>query len=291
MPEVAFLDAVRFYLAGPAGLSPAPGTVGFGVPVQGNTLPLIALSLSQVGRLSIGLGGGLTEVAQGSLPVTATIDLANPVLPGADPLVLLDPSRRLLTLPHGGLIRADALDGSLGPTDITVTVGGVARTLTAGVPGPTRFAVDPMAGVLAFGAALPATGNLVATYHLGIWERETTLITGSLDLGVWDTDLARLGTVSAAAVRAMLRGPGGALPGLRKIALGSFGEVAAPQTAQPQARQRQARFAFEFEHVADAPSSSGGIIQRIPITSRLAAFVRDPATGALVYTIAEETET
>ena len=291
MPEVAFLDAVAAFLAGPAGLSPAPGTVGFGEPVIGDVLPLLMLSLVTVNRLDIGLGGGLTEVSQGALPVTATIDLAQPVLPGPPPLQLLDPTRRLLTLPHGGLIRADGLDGPLGPGDIVVTVAGQLRTLSAGVPGPAQYAVDPLVGQLAFGAALPAAGAVVARYNLGIWERSTTLIDGTLDLGIWDTDLPRLGAISAVAVRALLGAARGPLPGLRRIGLASLGAVAAPQSAGPFARMRPARFGFQYEHILDAPASSGGIIRRVPITSRLAAFLHDPASGALVETIDVEIET
>ncbi len=276
MPEVAFLDAVRAYLAGPAGLSPAPGTVGFATPVQADALPLLALSLGTVSRLDIGLGGGASVISEGSLPVSSTIDLANPLLPGPDGFILLDETRQVLTLPHGGLIRADALDGALGPGDVSVTVAGAPRTLVAGPPGPGEFSVDPLVGALTFGAALPATGDVVASYHLGVWERSTTLIRGDLDVSAWDTDLSRLGTISGAAVRALLRGTDGALPGLRKIRLASLGEVGDPQTQQPRARRRPARFGFEFEHIVDAPVSSGGIIRRVPITTRLAAFVREP---------------
>ena len=289
MAEVAFLEAVRAYLAGPAGLSPAPGTVGFATPVAGDALPLISLALASVARLDVGLGGGTTEVSEGALQVTSTIDLASPVLPGPEPLPLLDAARQVLTLPHGGLIRADALDGALGPGDLAVTVDGAPLTLVAGTPEADEFRADPQIGQLTFGDALPATGTLVATYHLGTWERATTLIRGTLDLAVWDTDLAQLAGVSGAAVRALLAGADGALPGLRKIRLDSLGEIGAPQDAQPPARRRPARLAFEYEHVVDAPVSSGGIIRRIPITSRLAAFVRDPATGALVESVEAET--
>lgn len=291
MPEIAFLDAVRAYLAGPAGLSPGPGTVGFATPVQGSALPLLALSLGTVERLDIGLGGGTTEISEGALRVTSTLDLANPVLPGSDGFILLDATRRILILPHGGLIRADAVAGTLGPDDITVTVAGAARTLVAQNPGPAQYLLEPQIGVLTFGAALPPTGDLVAIYHLGIWQRTTTLVRGGLDLGIWDTDLARLANLSGAVVRALLAAPGGSLPGLQKINLTSLGEVGAPQEDQPRARERRASFNFQYEHIIDAPVSSGGIIRRIPVTSRLAAFIRDPATGALVETVETETET
>ena len=84
---------------------------------------------------------------------------------------------------------------------------------------------------------------------------------------------------------------GGSLPGLQKINVTSLGEVGAPQVDQPRARERRASFSFQYEHIVDAPVSSGGIIRRIPVTSRLAAFLRDPATGALVETVESETET
>jgi hypothetical protein len=51
---------------------------------------------------------------------------------------------------------------------------------------------------------------------------------------------------------------------------------------------RRATFAFEYEHVVDTPVSSGGIIGQIPITSLTPGFIRDPASGGLVETIAQE---
>jgi hypothetical protein len=189
-------------------------------------------------------------------------------------------------LPHGGLIRADGLDGALGPQDIAITVAGAPRVLVAGAPGAGEFEVEPGIGRVTFGAALPATGNLVATYHLGIWERSTTTVTGTLLLDVWDDDLAALGTLSAEAVRALLAAPGAGLPTLKKIRLGALGAVPLPETGR--VRMRRATFAFEYEHVVDTPVSSGGIIGQIPITSLTPGFIRDPASGGLVETIAQE---
>ena len=58
-----------------------------------------------------------------------------PVLPDDSSFVLLDPTRRVLILPHGGQVRADQSDpGStpLGPADITVRVDGAARGVVVG---------------------------------------------------------------------------------------------------------------------------------------------------------------
>lgn len=290
MAEIAFLDAVRTYLAGPAGISPAFAVSGFAQPVAGDILPLLALSLSEVARVDIGLGGGTTEVTDGALQIISTIDLANPVLAGAQGFSLLDGPRTGLTLPHGGLIRVDAVVAALGPGDLTVTVDGRPRTLAAANPGADEYTADPQVGQLNFGAALPASGDLVAIYHIGIWERATTLVRGLLDLGCWDSDAAQLVTVSNAAVQALLNAQGAALPGLQRIALESLGEIAEAQLTAPFAQRRLARLRFEYEHIVDVPMSSGGVIARVATTTELAAFVRDPGNGGMTEVIETETD-
>lgn len=290
MAEVAFLTAMRDHLAGPAGITPAFATAGFANAGRGDAFPLLSLSLSAVERVDVGLGGGATEVSDGALRVVSTIDLANPVLEGADGFSLLDAPRTGLTLPHGGLIRADDLPGALGPGDLTVTVDGAPRTLVDADPEGDEFTADPLAGQLTFATALPAIGSLVATYHLGIWERSTTLIRGTLDMDVWDSDVAQLVTVSNQAVRAVLDTVNGALAGVQKMTLTSLGPIGDEQARPLNGRMRRAQFAFEYEHIVDLPMSSGGIISRVATTSELAAFVRDPNTGAMVETVAIETD-
>ena len=290
MAEVAFLTAMRDYLAGSAGITPAFATAGFANAGRNASFPLLSLSLSAVERVHIGLGGGATEVSDGALQVISTIDLANPVLDGADGFSLLDGPRTGLTLPHGGLIRADDLPGALGPSDLTVTVDGTPRTLVAGTPAGNEFTADPLVGQLTFATALPASGSLVATYHLGIWERSTTLIRGTFDMDVWDSDVTRLVAVSDQSVRAVLATVDGGLSGVQKIALASLGPIGDEQPNPLSGRMRRAQFAFEYEHIVDLPMSSGGIISRVATTTELAAFVRDPATGAAIETVATETD-
>ena len=106
MPESAFLNAIAAYLAGPAGLSPAPVSVGGAEPVAEAEAPALVLSLDQVNRLDGGIGGGF-EAMSGTLAVTSTIDLASPFLVGEPTFSLLSPDRLVLTLPKA---RA-ALDG------------------------------------------------------------------------------------------------------------------------------------------------------------------------------------
>lgn len=290
MAEVAFLTAIRDHLAGPAGISPAFATAGFASADRGESYPMLSLSLSAVERVDIGLGGGATEVSDGALQVVSEIDLANPVLAGAEGFSLLDAGRTELTLPHGGLIRADDLPGALGPTDLAIAVNGNPRTLVAENPTGNEFTVDPLVGQLSFATALPGTGTLTATYHLGIWDRSTTLIRGTLDMDVWDDDVARLVLVSDQAVRAMLATANGGLAGVQKIALRSLSPIGDRQPNPLDGRMRRAQFAFQYEHVVDLPVSSGGIITRVSTTSELAAFIRDPASGAFVETVEIETD-
>lgn len=287
MAEFAFLDALVGYFNGPAGLAPPPASVGIIDPADADPMPAIVLSLADLHRLDIGLAGGLTEIATGALEVTATIDLADPVLSGPDPVQLLDDTRTVLTLPHGGLIRADALDGALGPDDLAVTVDGAPVTLVAGAPGAGEIQVDPTIGQLTFGDALPAAGTLIATYHLGLWERQTVTLTGTLILDVWGDNAGDLADLSAAAVRALVGS--NALAGLKSARPIHIESIPAGIGVNAP-RRRRTELAFEYEHITDRPVSSGGIIASIPITTRTPGTTRDPDTGAVIETIAVETD-
>lgn len=289
MAETVFLAAVAEYLKTGVALAPAPATIGIADPVAVNELPAIGLSLEAVRRLGSGLGERAALITDGALPWRATIDLANPVLPDEPGFSLLSADRRQLVLPHGGLRQADGGDGPLGASDLKVTVAGAARTLVAGPPGANEYRVDPLVGTLTFGAPLPAAGNVVADYVLGQWERRTVEIEGVLRLTVWAGVASAAGDLSSAAVDALMAAPQVGLKGLRKIAVTELGTVTAPDTLHADARARSARFTFQYTHEINRPDSSGGIIQRVPITSRTAAITVDRATGTLQTTLISET--
>ena len=278
MPEFAFIDALSAYLAGPAGLTPAPVQVGGALPSQSDQAPAVVLALQSVRRLRGGLGEG-AEHAEGILSWTSRIDLAAPFLPGEPGFSLLSANRRTLTLPHGGLIRADGLDGALGPADIAVSVAGAPRTLVAANPQAGQFTLDPLTGQLTFGAALPATGEVVASYHLGQWERLAFLIAGELAITVQAADAADVAALNAGIGRA-LTGPN-RLAGLKRLSLVALGAVGNSDETLGSTRGQTARYTFEYEHIINAPASSGGIIQTTPITTNLRLLRHDAATGAL----------
>ncbi len=286
--ETALLAALAAHLAQPGRLTPAPALLGAAEPAAPAELPALVLSLPELQRLGAGLGERASLVT-GALAVTARIDLANPVLSQEPTFRLLSDDRRTLVLPHGGWVRADGLGGVLSAADLQVTVAGAPRTVVNAAPGAGEVRPDAAVGTLLFGAPLPAAGLVSATYFVGQWERRMALISGRLCIDVRDATAAAVQQLSAALLDAM--DDAAALPpGLRKVALLSLSAIAAaPATALTPSRQRQACFSFEYEHLIDRPDSSGGVIRRIPITTRLAAMAVDPANGAITTTLTTET--
>jgi hypothetical protein len=148
---------------------------------------------------------------------------------------------------------------------------------------------DATTGTLLFGAALPAAGIVQATYVLGQWERRVTPIAGALRIDVRAASSADAQSLSDAVMAAL--DAGAALPrGLRKVLLGQVSSIGLPVAAQANARGRSLQFTFEYEHEINRPDSSGGVIRRIPITTRLQSTSIEPASGAIVTTVFSEVD-
>lgn len=266
MVESAFLASVASYLSGLA-LTPEPKSVGVVEPAGATELPAVVLSLEESSRPRIGLGD-MGSVITGALPWTARIDLANPRLPEDPSFSLLSEDRLRLTLPHGGLVRSDGSEGALGPSDLTVTVAGVAYTVVAGSPGAHQVSADPTVGVLTFGEPLDTSGMVEAAYFLGQWERRVERLQGVLRVDTCTGAGPQAVQLSDAVVEALL-GPGArtAVARLLSIQLRSLGSVGVPGEAPLRARRRTARLGFEFERDVDRPESSGGVIRQIPLVA------------------------
>lgn len=291
--ETDLLDALATYLAQRSGLAPA--RVGGALPAAAGDLPAIALALPEVHRISPGLGERAALITDGALPVRARIDLANPFLPGEPGFSLVSADRLSLVLPHGGQVKADATTGPLAAADLQVSVAGAARTVVNSAPGAGQVQPDPAIGSLRFGAPLPASGEVVADYFLGQWERRVTPLAGRLLVAVCTAGnaLPQSRTLSIAVADAM--DDAGALPpGLRKVALAALGAttVVAPSEPGPAgSRRRELQFSFEYEHEIDRPDSSGGLIRRIPITSQLLSTAVDPVSGAITTALSSDSPT
>ena len=283
--ETAFLDTLAAHLEAQSALAGA--SVGAAEPAAAADLPAIVLSLEEVHRLGAGLGERASLITDGTLPVTARIDLANPVLPEEPIFRLLSEDRRTLVLPHGGWVKVDGTLGPLASADLQVAVAGAPRTVVDAAPGATEVRPDPAVGTLLFGAALPAAGIVQATYVLGQWERRVTPIAGVLRIDVRAANASEVGPLSVAVIDALAGDE--ALPrGLRKIALNQVSSIGARAQELGNSRGRSLRLAFEYEHVIDRPDSSGGVIRRIPVLTRLASATVEPASGAIGITLTTE---
>ena len=268
MPETAFLDALLAHLAGLTGaaaLLPAPVLLGISEPTAAADLPALVLSLDDARRLGAGLGERSLLVTGSALSWSAVIDLAHPVLPDEPGFSLLSADRRTLTLPQGGLKRADGSDGVLGPADLSVRMGATVFAVVAGVPVGNQVRAAAAVGQLLFGNPLPAAGTLLISYVLGQWERRVTPIAGTLRLDVYGADANAAVALSSAVLQALAGISATQIRGLRKLSLAQIGPVLASDTAHASARRRSALLAFEYEHEINRPDSSGGVIARVEI--------------------------
>jgi hypothetical protein len=267
MLEAAFLEAMRQFLAG-ANLQPAPARLGVVDPVEEEELPSVVLSLEDLVRPPAGLGERATLITDGALLWRVTIDLANPVLPEDPAFRLLSPDRLELILPHGGQVKSDGTTGPLDGDDLTVQVQGEARTVVGSNPGANEVTADPLIGKLTFGAPLPGTGSVEVSYHLGQYEQRFARLSGVLQVIVLaeaSGDVQQLSEAVASALdQASL-----SLPGLRGRGILELSSIRRADPLFAGARSRAIRFAFDYELEINRPDSSGGIIQRIPVTANV----------------------
>jgi len=268
--ESAFLAAVAAFLTG-QGLQPTPVSIGIAEPDPFSTsLPALVLSLEQMRQVGNGLGERSALITDGVLPWSETIDLANPVLPGNPPLNLLSANRLEVILPHGGQVRADGSSGPLGPADLTVTVAAVNRPVVTEAPTGLEVRADPLVGRLFFATPLPQTGNLVAAYNLGQWEQTTKRIAGMLRVDALGLAAADVGQLSDGVIAALASpAAAGAIRKLHRASVIELSSIGAGDPQRANARLRSVRFAIDFEQEINRPESSGGIIGRIPVTTRL----------------------
>ncbi len=261
MVENTFLNAMKTLLS--ANLSPPPATLGMAEPAVAAELPAVVLSLARLRRQPGGLGERSRLITGGVLPWSATIDLESPVLPEEPTFSLLSSDRRELVLPHGGLVRADGTLGPLNSGSFSVTVDGQPRALIVGDPEPNEVVCEPLVGKLIFGAPLPAVGVVQARYNLGQWEQRVARLEGTLRVRVMAAGAAAVEALSDSVIAVLAAG---GHDGLERIALTEMESIGRPDATLGNARSRTLAFEFTYEAVIDRPESSGGIIQRIPVT-------------------------
>ena len=263
MIETMLLDSMAALMKSLT-LTPTPKLLGVVEPFTDDELPALVMSIDECQRLGNGLGERTSLITRGALAWQAVVDLAKPVLPADPAFSLLSADRRQLSLPHGGLVAHDGSLGALTSADIQVDVNGISLPLVTTAPTGEQFSVDGLIGRLTFGQPLPEVGSVTASYWLGQWEQRVVRGQGVLRMAVVATDGDTVRDLSERVLSA-LDDPTVGLPrGLARLEVAEIGTVGADPRLVT-ARRRVARFRFEFEQEINAPESSGGVIQRIPV--------------------------
>ena len=206
----------------------------------------------------------------GALRVDTTIDLADPTLhlPGED-VPLLSSNRRVLQLPHGGVVRADGDDlPPFAPADLLVRRGATTFTPVHQAPAAGEVQLDVASGALTFPSPLPATGTVELGYFVGLWEVRVERFTATLLLDIAHDDPDAHAALVEAVERAMSAEQWPAGAGIRSIVPTAL-SAATPVPGLPAVnRTRQLAFRIDVERIEPIIPSSGGPIARIeaPIT-------------------------
>lgn len=263
MSLVPVLDALGARL----GAALPDARVGDEVPGSVEQLPAVAVSLSDVAPRLRGIGSSPGGERHGALPVTLTVDLAEPGQ-GA-----LSADRRVLTLPHGPVVRADGTsDPPFGTGDVDVDDGAAFTVVDGAPPTGRQVRVDAAAGTLEFGVPLATAGELEVIYHLGRWEVETSRYRGRLTLVVHASDTAGVRDLGRRAADA-LSGTDGGLT----CTPTSWGGIGPLLLGTDDTRAQNLGFDFDAELENPVLTSGGGVISTVPVA------VRD-GTGAAMET-------
>ena len=265
MAVTALLDAVAAHLR--ARLTGA-ASVGVAAPAAVADLPLVTLSLPLVQFHALGVGRLPAQSRSGALPVTRSVDLADPVVDGVG---LVSDDRLALQLPDGAIARADGV-GLLPftPADLGVELDGAPIAPVSGPPAPGQVSPDPVTGRLTFGTALPAVGTVVVRYFVGTWAVAVEWYAGDLAAETFAADVDAVVTVSGAVADALAPAVDAIVApvaGLRRLEPRSIGPVlSAGLTGDlAGARARRLTFAFDFELESPQVVSSGGPIRSIEV--------------------------
>jgi hypothetical protein len=294
-----------------AGLPESAASVGTGAPTAPAGVPAVLLSIPDASRVSAGIGDvpgmGNAPGARVRRPIAvhSTIDLADPVLrsPEGDLELLLE-GRRVLRLPHGGLVHADGSEPPppLAAGDLVLRLDGVPLTLVTGAPQPGQFQVDPAAaqalgyadaaasGVVRLGA--PASGERIeAEYFLGEYEQAVVRYRGRMSIAVYAPSDAEVDALSDAVGALLQRG---ALPQQSTaymLSATSWGAIVAPEPPLTGVRCRTIGVRFDCELADVRLPSGGGVVARVDIQTKLDGGAPPPFPADTDTSVASREET
>lgn len=276
MTVTAMLGALADHLDGALPGNPSIGPVE---PASNGDLPAVALSLADIEPTLPAIGRMPAPVRTGALQVDTSVDLADPVLrlPGED-VTLLSPDRRLLQLPHGGIVRADGSDlPPFGVADLLVRRGATTFTPVTGTPGTGEYQPDPVTGALTFGSPLPATGTLTLRYFVGAWEVAVERYAGVVTLDAFASSAAAAVALSDQVVELLA---GGGVSGVRRLDPLTVGPVVAAGFGN--ARRRRLTYRFQYEREIATIRTSGGPIRTVAVDAQSEGSPTETATESFI---------
>lgn len=285
MPLPKLIDALIAYLGSEV---PTPLTELGGVrPTDALQLPAVVLSVGSARARLAGIGNMPRVLAATdggtALPVSSTIDLADPVLRFTDDSVeLLSSDRRVLQMPHSPLVTQSGGEPPIPASDLTISVAGAPISLVTGTPTAGEASVQPAAATLTFGEPLPPTGELALTYYIGRWDVRARRFDGELTLEVVAATAAEVDGISREVAAVLEPERATAVTGVLRLSPLSWGAVGPVSAGLPTALSQALRYRVEYEHQEPIIPTGGGLIATVAVDSTFGPedFQVPPVSGA-----------
>ncbi len=247
-------------------------TVGAVRPSKVSELPAVTLSMAELTCAKVGVGGNPSNLVHGSMQIALTLDLADPVIlfPDNEAVNLLSEDRITVQIPHQPLVDLNGASPEfLDQSDITATLDDTAVTVVPTPPQNGQCRLHTATGIMEFGAALPATGQLVILYRIGQWEAETTRCSGLLQVDVFASGAADTEQLSNDIAVALSRKPHNIMRGLTRLSPVTWGAIETPAAPKGNTMLRTLRYNFTFDHEQPVISTGGGPIRIIDVWSAM----------------------
>lgn len=266
----AFIDNLSVFLGDQITASaPAVGAVR---PHAVSGVPAVTLSMTKLTCTTVGVGSNPSNLVQGSMPVSLTLDLANPIVtfPDNETVNLVGEDRKTLQIPHQPIVNINGSNPEyLHQNDISVTIDSDSVGVTQTEPEPGQCRLSGRTGIMEFGTALGAGGRLVVLYRIGQWEAETTRCSGLLQVDIFGNGRTQTEELSNEVAVALSQKPQDIMSGLTKLSPVAWGAVERPAPLIGSTMQRALCYSFMYDHEQPVLSTGGGPIRVIDITSTM----------------------
>lgn len=266
----SFLDNLRGFLG--EGITTSQPTVGTVLPHAAEEIPAVTLSMSQLDCATVGVGGSPGKMVQGVMPVSLTLDLANPVItfPGNETVNLLSEDRMNLQIPHHPLVDNDGSSPEyLQQSDVSVTVDAVDLAVTQTEPESGQCRLSGTTGVMELGTPLGVSGELIVFYRIGQWETQITRCSGLLQVDVFGQDTTATESLSNEVAALLSQNLQEIMNGLTRLSPVTWGAIEKPAVPKGNTMRRTLCYSFNFDHEQSVLGTGGGPIRVIDVSSEM----------------------